>query len=185
MLADVVIEAFGKQGVEAKVFRLADHSVLPGVSTDMGGSDGWPAIHDAITEADILVFATPTWVGLPSSIAQRALERPDAMISEIDDDGRAVAYNKVAGVVVTGNEDGAHHVISEIVGALVDIGFAIPGQSWTYWDRGPGPGPSYRRRRRATTGRRAPVARWPKTSRPWPTPLPQVRCRRRLGERSR
>jgi hypothetical protein len=44
---------------------------------------------------------------------------------------------------VTGNEDGAHHVISEVAGALVDIGYAIPGQAWTYWNRGPGPGDSY------------------------------------------
>jgi hypothetical protein len=49
----------------------------------------------------------------------------------------------VAGVVVTGNEDGAHHVISEICGGLVDIGYTIPGQAWTYWNRGPGPGSDY------------------------------------------
>ena len=67
----------------------------------------------------------------------------DAMLSETDEEGRPVAYNRVAGVVVTGNEDGAHHVISEISGALVDIGFTAPGQSWTYWNMGPGPGPSY------------------------------------------
>jgi hypothetical protein len=67
----------------------------------------------------------------------------DAMLSEADDEGRPVAYNRVAGVVVTGNEDGAHHVISEVAGALIDTGFTIPGQSWTYWNKGPGPGPSY------------------------------------------
>lgn len=76
-------------------------------------------------------------------MAQRVLERMDAMISETDDDERPVAYDKVAGVVVTGNEDGAHHVISEVAGALVDIGFTIHAQAWTYWNRGPGPGPSY------------------------------------------
>jgi hypothetical protein len=65
------------------------------------------------------------------------------MISETDDEERPVAYNKVAGVVVTGNEDGAHHVISEITGALGDIGYTVPGQAWTYWNRGPGPGPDY------------------------------------------
>ena len=54
-----------------------------------------------------------------------------------------MAYNRVAGVVVTGNEDGAHHVISEMSGALPDIGFTIPGQAWTYWNRGPGPGKDY------------------------------------------
>ena len=47
-------------------------------------------------------------------------------------------------MVVTGNEDGAHHVINEISGALVDIGYTVPGQSWTYWNKGPGPGDSYR-----------------------------------------
>ena len=65
------------------------------------------------------------------------------MISETRDDGTYVAYSKVAGVVVTGNEDGAHHVISEIAGGLIDVGFTIPGQAWTYWNMGPGPGPSY------------------------------------------
>jgi hypothetical protein len=44
---------------------------------------------------------------------------------------------------VTGNEDGAHHVIAEIAGALGDIGFTIPGQAWTYWNKGPGPGSDY------------------------------------------
>jgi multimeric flavodoxin WrbA len=91
----------------------------------------------------MVILATPTWVGHPSSLAQRALERMDAMLSETDDQSRPVAYNKVAGVVVTGNEDGAHHVISEVAGALVDIGFTVPGQAWTYWNMGPGPGPTY------------------------------------------
>ncbi|HYQ76691.1 flavodoxin family protein, partial [Cellulomonas sp.] len=100
-------------------------------------------VRRAVLDAEILVVATPTWVGHPSSVAQRMLERMDAMISETDDAGRPVAYNRVAGVVVTGNEDGAHHVISEIAGGLVDIGFTIPPQAWTYWNRGPGPGPDY------------------------------------------
>jgi multimeric flavodoxin WrbA len=125
------------------VFRLADLVVPPGVETDVGGGDEWPRIHDALLDAEILVVATPTWVGRPSSIAQRVLERMDAMIAETDDDGRPVAYNRVAGVVVTGNEDGAHHVISELTGGLGDIGFTVPGQAWTYWNMGPGPGPSY------------------------------------------
>lgn len=44
--------------------------------------------------------------GRPSSVAQRVIERLDAMISETDDEGRPVVYNRVAGVVNTGNEDG-------------------------------------------------------------------------------
>ncbi|GLY47144.1 NAD(P)H-dependent oxidoreductase [Lentzea sp. NBRC 102530] len=143
LLAQVVIDELAKMDVEVTSFRLADHEIPPGVTTDLGGGDEWPNIHTLLLDAEILVFATPTWVGRPSSLAQRALERMDAMISETDDQDRPVAYNRVAGVVVTGNEDGAHHVISEICGGLGDIGYTIPGQAWTYWNRGPGPGPSY------------------------------------------
>ena len=143
MLAAGVIDALGNRGVECETFRLSDLDIRPGVESDMGEGDEWPQVHEALLGAELVVFATPTWVGRPSSIAQRAIERMDAMISETDDDERPVAYNKVAGVVVTGNEDGAHHVISEITGALGDIGFTVPGQAWTYWNRGPGPGPEF------------------------------------------
>ena len=54
----------------------------------------------------------------------------DALLSETKDDGRPIAYDKVAGVVVTGNEDGAHHCIAEVSGALIDLGYTIPGQGW-------------------------------------------------------
>jgi multimeric flavodoxin WrbA len=143
LLADSVISALAGRDVTSEVFRLADMAVPPGVETDLGDGDEWPQVHESLVGAEILIFATPTWVGRPSSLAQRALERMDAMLSETDDDGRPVAYNKVAGVVVTGNEDGAHHVISEISGGLGDIGYTVPGQAWTYWNMGPGPGPSY------------------------------------------
>jgi multimeric flavodoxin WrbA len=142
-LAEVVSGGLREAGVEVELVRAVDHEIAPGVETDMGEGDEWPAIHAKLLEAEILVIATPTWLARPSSIAQRVLERMDAMISETDDDERPVAYNRVAGVVVTGNEDGAHHVISEVAGALVDIGYTIPGQAWTYWNKGPGPGQDY------------------------------------------
>jgi multimeric flavodoxin WrbA len=142
-LAGVVAEALRADGVEVDEVRIADHAVPPGVESDLGEGDEWPGIRARVLDAEILVFASPTWLGRPSSIAQRVLERMDAMLSEQDDAGRPVAYNRVAGVVVTGNEDGAHHVISEIAGALIDIGYTIPGQAWTYWNRGPGPGDDY------------------------------------------
>lgn len=142
-LADVVIAALRQHGVDVEVIRVVDRHVPPGVETDLGGGDEWPALHDLVLASDIVVFATPTWLGQPSSVAKLVLERMDAMISETKDDGTYAAYNKVAGVVVTGNEDGAHHVITEVAGALIDVGFTIPGQAWTYWNMGPGPGPSY------------------------------------------
>ena len=142
-LAAVVIKALEGHGVTTELVRVADYEVRPGVSSDEGLGDEWPQLREKVLAAEILVMASPTWLGQPSSVAKRVLERMDAMLSETDDEGRPVAYNRVAGVVVTGNEDGAHHVISEIAGALIDVGFTIPGQAWTYWNKGPGPGPSY------------------------------------------
>jgi multimeric flavodoxin WrbA len=142
-LARVVSEAMAPAGVEVEFVRAVDLNLLPGVKTDQGPGDDWPEVHRKLLEAPILVIASPTWLGRPSSVAQRVLERMDAMLGETDDAGRPVAYGRVAGVVVTGNEDGAHHVISEICGALADIGYTVPGQSWTYWHLGPGAGPDY------------------------------------------
>jgi multimeric flavodoxin WrbA len=142
-LARVVAEAMESDGVTVEWVRAVDHDIKPGVENDMGPGDAWPAIRAKVLNSEILVIATPTWVGKPSSVAQRVIERMDALISETDDDGRPVAYNRVAGVVNTGNEDGAHHVIAEVTSALADIGYTIPGQAWTYWHLGPGAGPDY------------------------------------------
>ncbi|MFC8003489.1 flavodoxin family protein [Streptomyces olivaceus] len=142
-LASTVIAALKGHGAEVDVVRAVDLNLRPGVETDMGDGDDWPAVHEKLLASQILVVASPTWLGRPSSVAQRVLERMDAMLSETDDEGRPVAYNRVAGVLVTGNEDGAHHVISEISGGLADIGYTIPGQAWTYWHLGPGPGPDF------------------------------------------
>ncbi|MGW4544861.1 flavodoxin family protein [Streptomyces violaceorubidus] len=142
-LAATVIAALKGHGAEVDVVRAVDLNLKPGVETDMGDGDDWPDVHARLLASQILIIASPTWLGRPSSVAQRVLERMDAMLSETDDEDRPVAYNRVAGVLVTGNEDGAHHVISEISGGLTDIGYTIPGQAWTYWHLGPGPGPDF------------------------------------------
>lgn len=142
-LAREVCNALSEHGVESELIRVVDSNVATGVTSDEGEGDGWPEIRQKILEAEILILATPTWVGQPSSVAQKVVERLDAMLSETDDADRPVAYNRVGGIVVTGNEDGAHHIIGVLAQVLIDVGFTVPGQSWTYWNRGPGAGPSY------------------------------------------
>jgi multimeric flavodoxin WrbA len=83
---------------------------------------------------DILVLSTPVWVGHPSSIAQRVLERLDAELSNTDDQSRPVMVNKVALVAVVGNEDGAHKIVADMFQGLNDIGYSIPAQGCTYWN---------------------------------------------------
>lgn len=140
-LAGVVSNELESRGVTTETIRLVDQDIRPGVVSEaVGEGDGWPAIHEKLVAADILIMASPTWLGQPSSECRRALERMDAMLSETGDDGVPVAYNKVAGIVITGNEDGAHAGVATIAQALIDIGYTVPAQGWTYWNKGPGPG---------------------------------------------
>jgi multimeric flavodoxin WrbA len=84
--------------------------------------------------ADILVVATPTWVGHRSSVAQRVMERLDAELSATDDEGRLETFGKVAITVVVGNEDGAHAITAGLFQSLNDVGFTIPANGGVYWN---------------------------------------------------
>jgi multimeric flavodoxin WrbA len=133
-LAREVLGELAGHGVGGELVRVVDHDVHPGVQTDMGDGDAWPALREQVLAADILVFATPTWMGHATSVAQRVLERLDAELSETDADGRPTLFNKVAIVAVVGNEDGAHKISADVFQALNDVGYTIPAQGVTYWN---------------------------------------------------
>lgn len=133
-----MIELIGReladQGVSlTDTIRLAPLNLLPGVSSDEGEGDDWPEIRGRILAHDILVFGTPIWLGQPSSIAKRVLERMDAFLGEADDQGHYPPYGKVAVAAIVGNEDGAHHVTAELFQALNDVGWTIPANGSCYW----------------------------------------------------
>lgn len=133
LLARQVAAEFKEHQVSSEILRNADFNVEPGVLKDMGGGDQWPQIRQKLLAADILVLATPIWVGHPSSLAQRVLERLDAELSETDEQGRPILFGKVGLVAVVGNEDGAHHVIADLGQGLADAGFTLAAQGSTYW----------------------------------------------------
>lgn len=134
-LVTEVLEALGKHGCEADgaPVRIANLAIHPGVTSDEGNGDEWPGLRRRILANDILVIGTPIWLGQPSSIAKRVLERMDAFLGETDEEGRMVSFGRVAVVAVVGNEDGAHHVTAELYQALADVGFTIPAGGSTYW----------------------------------------------------
>ena len=133
ILAQQVLAELRTHNTTGTIIRVVDHNILPGVETDMGKGDDWPEIRSQILGADILLIATPIWVGHPSSIAQRIIERLDAELGETDDQGRLLTYGKVGVVAVVGNEDGAHKVCADMFQALNDVGFTIPAIGSTYW----------------------------------------------------
>ncbi len=133
-LISEVLAALAEHGVESTgTVRIADRNVRPGVSSDEGDGDEWPALRQQILNADIFVLGTPIWMGHPSSYAQRVLERLDAFLGETDATGRMVSLDRVAIVAVVGNEDGAHHVAAELFQGLSDVGFTIAAGGMTYW----------------------------------------------------
>ncbi|MFD9196139.1 flavodoxin family protein [Streptomyces phaeochromogenes] len=133
LLAEQVMAEFRDLGVEGEVVRVADFDVRPGVELDMGEGDQWPRLREKVMQADVLLLATPIWLGHSSSICQRVLERLDAELSETDDEGRLLTYNKVAAVAVVGNEDGAHKVSADVFQGLNDLGFSLAPGAVTYW----------------------------------------------------
>jgi multimeric flavodoxin WrbA len=130
----LLVSELKKRDVEfTGTIRIADHEVKPGVSSDEGGGDEWPALRARILAADILVFGTPIWMGQLSSVAKRVVERMDAFLSETDEQGRMPSFGKVALLAVVGNEDGAHWVSSQLYQALSDTGWTIPASAVAYW----------------------------------------------------
>ena len=134
LLASQVLAALAEHDVLGELVRVVDHDVKPGVEKDMGDGDAWPALREKVLAADVLVLATPTWMGQASSVCMRVLERLDAELSEQDEQGRPSVFGKVAVGAVVGNEDGAHHISSQVFQALNDVGFSIPAQGVTYWN---------------------------------------------------
>lgn len=134
LLADQVLNVWKQHGIHGRSIRVVDHEVQPGVDIDMGDGDAWPSIRQDILAADIVLIATPTWLGQPSSICQRVLERLDAELGEEDDEGRLLTSGKVACAAVVGNEDGAHHISSVIFQAMNDLGFTLAAGAVTYWN---------------------------------------------------
>ncbi|EIK54514.1 hypothetical protein YO5_17150 [Stutzerimonas stutzeri TS44] len=133
LLLRQTLGAFAEHGASGELLRAADFDIRPGVRSDEGNGDEWPLLRGKILAADIFLLGTPIWLGHPSSLCQRVLERLDAFLGETDATGRMPSYGKVAGVAVVGNEDGAHHVSAQLYQGLNDVGFSLPANAVTYW----------------------------------------------------
>lgn len=119
--------------LEVVEVRLADKNIPVGLGYRESEDDEWPAIVEEIQKASIVIFATPIWWGSRSSLMQRAIERMDAFDEDVIKGGRAVLLNKVAGIVITGSEDGAQAVAAGLMEVLSFLNFTLPPQCTTYW----------------------------------------------------
>lgn len=132
-VAELVIEHMAAHQVTSEVVRLADKKIPVGLGFRESDDDEWPDIVQKMKAADIVILATPIWWGGRSSLMQRVIERMDALDEEYRTDGRSALYNKVAGIVITGSEDGALSVMGSIMMVLTWMGFTLPPECCAYW----------------------------------------------------
>ena len=67
------------------------------------------------------------------AVKRQVFERLDALDEEYSATGRSVIKGKVAGIVITGSEDGALSVMGSIMMVLSFMGFTMPPECAAYW----------------------------------------------------
>ncbi len=146
-LMDVSVAILEENDVDVEVIRPVDHDIPPGVYPDMTEhgfeNDDWPEIQKKVMDADILVLGSPIWLGFRSSLCAKVIERLYAASGDLNEDGQYAYYDRVAGCIVTGNEDGVKQVATNVLYCLQHIGYVIPPQADAGWIGEAGPGPSY------------------------------------------
>jgi multimeric flavodoxin WrbA len=146
-LVDASAAIMMKHGVTVEVVRAVDLDIATGVYVDMTehgwASDAWPGIYEQVLASDILVLAGPIWLGDNSSQMKKIIERLYAGSGELNDAGQYRYYGRVAGCLITGNEDGIKHCAQNVLYSLQHIGYTIPPQADAGWIGEAGPGPSY------------------------------------------
>ena len=146
-LMDRSIEIMQTHHVDVESLRAVDHDIAPGVWPDMSEkgwpNDAWPEICTKVMAADILVIASPIWLGQKSSVCMRVIERLYGYSAELNAKGQYAYYGKAGGCLVTGNEDGIKHVAMSVLYSLQHLGYTIPPQADAGWIGEAGPGPSY------------------------------------------
>ena len=137
-------KVFKDLDVETESIRIVDHDVKFGVTSNEENGDEWPKILERVKQADIVIYATPIWRGDRGSVAKMVAERFDGVMSEgTRENGQYLTYNKVGGVMVNGNEDGAKKAGASLLYDLSEHGFTVPVNALCYYVGEAGPGPSY------------------------------------------
>jgi multimeric flavodoxin WrbA len=133
-LASLVLEEMRALAqISDDVVRLSDAMLPVGLGFREAASDDWPNLVTKVKAADIVLFCTPIWWGGRSSLMQRVIERLDALDEEYSATGRSAIKGKVAGIVITGSEDGALSVMGSIMMVLTWMGFTLPPECAAYW----------------------------------------------------
>jgi multimeric flavodoxin WrbA len=125
-LCDFLAGRMRGSGIAPEIVKLSERNIPPGTCSDMGAGDEWPRILEKVLAAEIVVFATPIWWSNQSSLLQRVIERLDELHDQVLAGQPSGLEGKTGGIVITGDSDGAQHVIGNVCNFCNAIGLLVP-----------------------------------------------------------
>jgi len=115
-----------REGIRSEIIKLVEHEILPGTYSDMGEGDEWPNMLRRVLDSEIVILATPIWWGNQSSLIQQVIERLDELHDKVLAGEPSPLEGKVGGIVITGDSDGAEHIIGNLCNFFNAVGLLIP-----------------------------------------------------------
>jgi NAD(P)H-dependent FMN reductase len=125
-----MLAQFAQHGVIGDTIRVVDFEL--GAAQPATAPEATAVIGHALRDADIVLIATPTWLGHMSSVAARVLDRLESELRSVDPVVAQRVTRKVAVAAVVGNERGAHRIIAGLRAGLTELGFTVPALGGTY-----------------------------------------------------
>ena len=133
-LAALVKSELQDYGVDVRLRYLRSRRIAPGVEFDPG--DDWDQAgeyYEDIHDSEIIIFATPTWWGIQSSLISALQERFSGYDDEYIATGKSPLYNKVFGCVITASNDGFQHIQGNLYAFAVNMGMTVPPEAVVTW----------------------------------------------------
>ena len=128
-LAKIVQKELIEQGFKTvDLYNLRSIEYEPGVDikTEGGEADGMTEALSKVLDSDCVIFATPIWWGVHSSLIQAFMER----MCYYDDFAIKTAispiYGKTFGAIISGSDDGFQQVTGLLLNFATNLGFTIP-----------------------------------------------------------
>jgi multimeric flavodoxin WrbA len=125
-LSEFLAARLRARGIDVSIVKLAGRDIPPGTYSDMGEGDEWPAILTELYGSEIIVFATPIWWNNHSSLMQRVIERLDELHDRTMAGKPSGLEGKAAGILVTGDSDGAQTIIGNLCNFTNGVGLIVP-----------------------------------------------------------
>ena len=134
LLAQQLLDALAAHGATGELVRVVDHDVRPGVEADMGDGDAWPALREKMLAADILVVATPTWMGQHSSVAHESSSASTPSCPTPTRTASRGPTGRSPPPSSSGTRTAPTPSAPSLFQTLNDVGFTIPAGGVTYWN---------------------------------------------------